>query len=62
MKATCGGCRSEELLRLLNRDGAGFRVLITSVGLFQKSPYESSIATDLRIQVVVAVDEGYFGL
>jgi hypothetical protein len=38
MKEKGGGCRSEELLRLINRKGAGFRFLITPVGLFQKSP------------------------
>ena len=33
-----GDCRSEGLLRLVNQKGAGFRFLITPVGLFQKSP------------------------
>ena len=31
-----GDCRSEGLLRLINRKGAGFRFLITPVGVFQK--------------------------
>ena len=38
LKEEGGGCRSEGLLRLVNRKGAGLRVLITPVGLFQKSP------------------------
>jgi hypothetical protein len=37
LKEEGGGCRSEGLLRLVNRKGAGFRFLITAVGLFQKS-------------------------
>jgi hypothetical protein len=37
LKEEGGDCRSEGLLRLLNRKGAGFRFLITAVGLFQKS-------------------------
>ena len=38
LKEEGGGCRSEGLLRLVNQKGAGFRFLITPVGLFQKSP------------------------
>ena len=38
MKKKGGDCRSEGLLRLVNQKGAGFRFLITPVGLFQKSP------------------------
>ena len=43
LKEEGGDCRSEGLLRLLNQKGAGFRILITPVGLFQKSPNACSI-------------------
>ena len=43
LKEEGGGCRSEGLLRLVNQKGAGFRFLITPVGLFQKSPCACSV-------------------
>ena len=54
-----GDCRSEGLLRLINQKGAGFRFLITPVGLFQKSPCDCSIPP-YNNKDVIAVVKGYF--
>ena len=57
-----GGCRSEGLLRLVNQKGAGFRFLITPVGLFQKSPCACSIPPYLNTSIVSAVGEECFAM